>query len=82
MKNRVVEAIEPTQKQVPRMDRPSVALSWFLDAMQIEEDYSYDSQTPTPTLVCQVCRESICDVEFGDTLRVLLNTALAHGCRG
>lgn len=71
------EAIEPTLMQVPQMDRPSVALAWFLDSMIVEEDTLEESGL---VMACRLCGESLFGVEHGDTLRVLFNGALAHTC--
>jgi hypothetical protein len=60
---------------VPAMDGPSVAFAWFLDSMRVETGEPQDLM-----LVCQLCGEDVCEVEDGDTLRVLLNTALQHTC--
>lgn len=62
------------QIDVPAMDRPSVAFAWFLDSMVVE--FFSDG----PGLTCNLCAESVCLIEEADTLRVLLNTALAHDC--
>lgn len=67
---------------MPEMDRPSIALARVLDAVTIEEE---DDTLGPPgsirlVLACQSCGDSICDVETGDTVRVLFNTALAHVC--
>jgi hypothetical protein len=43
---------------------------------------SSDTGDFLPVLVCQECGEVVCEVEITDTLRVLLNTALAHKCEG
>lgn len=68
--------IDPVRLTVPTMDRPSIALSWFLDAMNVE---GYDTDERV-MLVCGVCGDPVCDIDAGDTLRVLFNTALAHTC--
>lgn len=65
---------------VPAMDRPSIAFARFLDSMEVEEG-THD-QTSELVLSCNRCGAAICAVEVGDTLRVLLNTALAHDCEG
>lgn len=77
-KARVNEAIEPASMTLPAMDRPSVAFAWFLDSMAVIEDT--DESTTLPTLECSLCGDAVCAIEDGDTLRVLLNTALAHTC--
>lgn len=74
-KNKVITAIEPHTMTVPKMDRPSIAFAWFLETMVI------DSDGVMLWLTCSLCGERFCVVEGGDTLRVLLNTALAHGCK-
>lgn len=76
-KARVNEAIEPASMTLPAMDRPSVAFAWFLDSILVEDGYG---DRENLLLSCQVCSESICAIDGGDTLRVLLNTALAHTC--
>lgn len=72
----VMQALEPAEMSVPAMDRPSVILAWFMDSIR----FSQDEYAEYCTLECTVCGDSICEVEDGDTLRVLFNTALAHGC--
>jgi hypothetical protein len=74
-KKQIVEALEPVS--VPAMDRPSVILAWFMDSIKFEQ-VEYEENI---TMECSVCGDSICEVESGDTLRVLFNTALAHGCQ-
>lgn len=64
---------------MPEMDRPSIMYARLLDAVAIEDPEFGEGP---PLLVCQPCREIICKVEDGDTVRVLLNTALAHECEG
>lgn len=66
-----------SQYIVPPMDLPSISFSWFLDAMRIEDkgDAGSDLQ-----MVCVTCETVVCDVEDGDTLRVLMVTGLAHKC--
>lgn len=71
-----VTSIEPGSLTVPTMDRPSIAFAWFLDNMQV----GVVENTDDPVLFCTLCLGVICSVEHGDTLRVLLNTALAHDC--
>lgn len=67
--------IEPTALSLPAMDRVSVAFALTLDHMIVEwPEFGH------PTLTCSLCSEQVCAVEDGDTLRVLLNTALAHTC--
>lgn len=68
--------IEPSQMGVPTMDRPSVALAWFLETMTIERD------DEVVKMVCALCGGEVCWIEAGDDLRVLFNTALAHNCEG
>lgn len=62
------------------MDRPSVALAHFMDSMKIESESRSPSDYGNLVMVHTACGESICDVEDGDTLRVLFNTALGHLC--
>ena len=76
-KRKVNEAIEPHTMTVPKMDRPSIAFAWFLETMEIESE----TDSTTRVLVCLLCHEYVCEIDDGDTLRVLLNTALAHGCK-
>lgn len=68
--------IEPTRMTLPAMDRPSVQFAWFLDSMGI----ALDDEGESLVLACSLCMTGICSVEDGDTLRTLLNTALAHDC--
>lgn len=58
------------------MDRPSVAFARFLDSVEVEGSADPDALR----MVCGQCSGLICMIESGDTLRVLLNTALAHDC--
>jgi hypothetical protein len=53
--------------------RPELALAKFLETMSIDT-----TGTGALVMVCTNCEEAVCDVEPNDTLRVLLNTALAH----
>lgn len=69
-----ITSIEPAGLSLPAMDRPSVAFAWFLDRMTVV--FSGDEAV----LACGYCGDLICAIEDGDTLRVLLNTALAHTC--
>lgn len=62
---------------LPKMDRPSVMFAHLLDAVSVTFKYP-DEQTMMFT--CNVCFADICDIDDGDTMRVLLNTALAHKC--
>lgn len=68
--------IEPHKMAVPGMDRPSVMFAMLLDAMVVDHD---DEQTGL-VLVCRECGDGLCMIETADSLRVLLNTALAHRC--
>lgn len=77
---RVNTAIEPTRLSLPAMDRPSVAFAWFLDSISVEAYVNDDVQGNAVYLTCDLCSTWICTIEDGDTLRVLLNTALAHTC--
>jgi hypothetical protein len=63
----------------PKMDAPSIALSKVLDDIRVEAEGSPSDYGPM-TLVCQSCQNSICEVEDGDTMRVLFNTAINHVC--
>lgn len=69
--------IETGPMNLPKMDRPSVALAWFMDSIQMEE---MNRPINSLMMTCTLCQEHICAVEDGDTLRVLFNTALAHTC--
>lgn len=60
----------------PAMDRPSIAFAKFLDSIVFEESGSADRLQ----MSCFECGAVICEAEPADTLRVLLNTALAHEC--
>lgn len=73
-KNLVMQAIEPHTMSLPAMDRPSVLFAWALD------NFTFESDDIQMWLVCGACSERVCSVEEPDTLRVILNTALAHGC--
>lgn len=66
---------------VPAMDRPSIAFARFLDSIKFETS---DDMPPEVTMLmtCTLCGLVICFVEDNDTMRVLLNTALAHDCTG
>lgn len=63
---------------VPAMDRPSIAFAKFLDSIVIDEPVNEVKDYASMT--CALCGAVICAVEPADTLRVLLNTALAHEC--
>lgn len=63
----------------PAMDPPSIALARIMDDVVVEESEADDDALG---LVCQSCREYICDVEGGDSIRTLFNTALQHVCYG
>lgn len=78
LKQQVHEAMEPALMQVPTMDRPSVALAWFMDTMIVEDKGCVGDSCPY--LTCTLCGAEVMLVEEGDTLRVMFNTALAHGC--
>jgi hypothetical protein len=70
--------IEPSQMTLPAMDRVSVSFALILDNMWIENrDETGDFD---PVLACNICGETLCEIDAADTLRVLLNTALAHTC--
>lgn len=71
-----IEGIEPEKMTVPKMDRVSVTFALALDTYFIE----VDEHEVDPYLTCRECSERLCHVEHSDTLRVLLNTALAHSC--
>lgn len=72
-------AIEPATMSVPTMDRPSIAFAWFLDNVTIEVDVE---NWNSAQIVCNQCREIMAEIDEGSemSLRVILNTALAHGC--
>lgn len=78
LKQQVHEALEPTTMAVPVMDRPSVALAWFMD--NIGFDVLVGANRTETHMVCSLCMTAICEVSDGDSLRVMFNTALAHGC--
>lgn len=70
------------RENVPAMDRPSIMFARLLDNIVVEE---VDDTLGLPgdtelVLNCRACIEQVCQVEDGDTIRVLLNTALAHVC--
>lgn len=64
------------------MDRPSVAFARFLDSIMIEDVGGKGPEIPVLQMTCSECAETICAVEDGDDLRLLVNTALAHTCNG
>jgi len=73
-----LEAMEPSKMAaVPKMDRVSVTFALMLDSFVIECN---ETTSPDVMLTCSLCTEHVCTVEEGDSLRVLLNTALAHTC--
>lgn len=69
---------------VMAMDRPSIVLAHFMDSIVVDEHQvtGGDGTTVYVTLVlsCRYCQTAICEVESGDSLRVLFNTALGHDC--
>ena len=65
---------------LPKMDAPSVMFAHLLDAVYVEAGPLEDEVDPPYYLTCRVCAERICEVSDGDTMRVLLNTALQHKC--
>lgn len=69
-------SIEPPQMSLPAMDRPSVAFAWFLDSISVD----HDDERNGLVLTCTLCGDGLCMIDAGDTMRVLLNTALAHTC--
>lgn len=71
-----------TPQASPAMDRPSIAFAWFLDSMVIGcmEDENGHRLNDDLVLLCTLCGDEVCEVEDGDSLRILLNTALAHDC--
>lgn len=71
-----LESVEPSKMSLPAMDRVSVTFALALDSFVIDTD---DEGFHT-YLVCSHCTEVVCEVETTDTMRVLLNTALAHTC--
>lgn len=64
---------------LPTMDRPSVVFAWFMDGIAIEDEY-VDTEAHYVYLICTACADRIMEVNDGDTLRVIFNTALAHRC--
>lgn len=71
-------AIEPATMSVPTMDRPSIALAWFMDNIVVESDV-YEERYQ-PAWRCALCDAVIMYIDDGDDLRTVFNTALAHGC--
>ena len=65
-------AIQPVAS--PSMDRPSIALGWFLDSIVLTELGGFY------TMDCTLCGDEICELSEGLSLRVIFNTALAHDC--
>lgn len=65
-------AIQPVSS--PAMDRPSIALGWFLDSIRLTELGGFY------TMDCTLCGAEICELEDGLSLRVIFNTSLAHDC--
>lgn len=63
---------------LPAMDAPSVMYAQLLDAIVLQQ--SDDEVKTDLEMVCSRCGEHLCDAEDGDTMRVLLNTALQHVC--
>lgn len=68
-------AIEPATMSVPTMDRASITFAWFLDRVTIEVDEDDGAEW-----VCASCGAPIMAISEGDSLRVVLQTSLAHGC--
>jgi len=60
-----------------QMDKPSIALAHFMDSIQIKQKGGDDTDL---VMVHRDCGTAICDVEHGDDLRTLFNTALGHDC--
>lgn len=58
------------------MDRPSIAFAKFLDGIVMDGTGEPDMLV----MACSLCGQGVCTVDPNDTLRVLLNTALAHDC--
>jgi len=75
-KTKGLTSIEPTSMTLPAHDRVDVAFAWFLDRMEVQTGASEGDLV----LGCNYCGGTICTVEDGDTLRVLLHTALGHNC--
>lgn len=65
---------------VPKMDRVSVTFALMLDSFRIEDSSPSKATADIHYLVCSLCEDRLCEVEDGDTMRVLFNTALAHSC--
>lgn len=61
----------------PEADHIYPAFAVMLDNMVLEEQ---NRPLNTLIMVCQSCSEEVCEVEPNDTMRTLLNTALAHKC--
>lgn len=60
--------------ETPKVHAPEIALAKFLETMVVDA-YANDDRL---VFTCVTCSEDVCEIEVGDTLRVLLNTALAH----
>jgi len=75
----VMIALEPATMSTPAMDRPSIAFAWFLDNVRIEVDVE---NWGGAAVICNLCQTIMCEVDENSemSLRVILNTALAHGC--
>lgn len=66
-------------QSLPAMDAPSVAFAHLLDSMVIEEDFT-DPHASSLFMTHRDCQQRVCEIEDGDDLRTLLNTALNHRC--
>lgn len=77
-KKTALDGIETGPMTVPKMDRISVTFALALDSFRVEDKGCVGDVAQY--LVCIHCTEELCLIEDGDTIRVLLNTALAHTC--
>lgn len=62
----------------PEADHIYPAFAMMLDNVEVEDKGCVGDTAHY--LVCQSCSEELCLVEDGDSMRTLLNTALAHKC--
>lgn len=61
--------------QPKQQDQVSVFFADITESFEVEP-----SEDDMLLLVHQPCREVLCTIASGDTIRVLLNTALHHDC--
>lgn len=55
--------------------QPVAAYQRFLETVRIEAE-----DEKVLVMVCTECGDSMCDVEDGDTLGILVRTAIEHEC--